>query len=207
MTSLGADLLALALLAASAGPFDNIERITPQQAVKRAEDCNLGRVTIRYEDDLQSDILTIKGATTASEEQLVCLDRATGFGIFVELPPSFQARFDTIREARASAMVKEEARQWLSARGLLNRVPNYVSGTTDDAKFAREVEKICGPKAEGAFQSKYGPHVLDPQWSNRFSMPPKPEEQDVFGCLFNIMSYSDFGVGFIGNEAYSAPKP
>lgn len=193
-------------MSASAGPFGHIERITPQEAVERAGDCHLGPVTMRYEDELQSDILTVN-VTAASEEQLVCLDKATEFGIFVELPPSIQPRFDAIREARASAIVKEDAREWLSAKGLLSRVPKYMAGTTDDAKFTREVEKVCGPQADGAFQSKYGPHVLNPQWSNRFAMPPKHEDEDVFACLFNIMSYVGFSVGFIGNEAYEAPKP
>ena len=207
MIGLAGDLLALTLMSVSTGPFDTMERITPMEAVKRAEDCNLGRVTIRYEDELQSDIVTVTGAKAPSEEQLACLDKATGFGIFVELPPSIQPRFDAIREARASAMVKEGAREWLSAKGLLSRVPKYVPGTTDDAKFTRDVEKVCGPRAEGAFQSKYGPHVLNPQWSSKLAMPPKQEDEEFFACLFNIMSYVGFSVGFIGNEAYEAPKP
>ena len=205
MIVLNGGLLAFALLSASAGPLDHIERITPQEAVKRAEDCHLGRVTMRYEDELQSDILTIN-ATAASEEQLVCLDRATGFGIFVELPPSLQRRFDAIREARASAIAKEDAREWLSAKGLLDRVPKYVAGTTDDVQFTRAVEKVCGPRADGAIQSKYGPHVLNPEWFNKFPMPPKPEDEDVFDCVFNIMTFAGFGVGFVGNEAVEPAK-
>lgn len=193
-------------LSASAGPFGHPELITPQEAVKRAEDCRLGAVTIRYEDELQSDILTVKDVMAASDEQLVCLDRATGFGIFVELPQSIQPRFDAIREARASAIAKEDARQWLSEKGLLDRVPKYVAGTTDDVQFTRAVEKACGPKADGAFQSKYGPHVLSPDWLNKFAMPPKPQDEEVIGCVFHALTLAGFSVGFIGNEAYASPK-
>jgi hypothetical protein len=207
MIGVAADLVALALLSASAGPFDRMERITSQEAVKRAENCHIGAVKIRYDDEQQSDILTVTDAKEANEQQLVCLDEATGFGIFVELPPTLQGRFDAIREARASALAKEDASEWLSARGLLDRVPKYVAGTTDDLQFTRDVEKACGSRAEGAFQSKYGPHVLNPDWFSKFPMPPKSEDEEVLGCVFQTITLAGFRMAFIGNEAFQAPKP
>ena len=197
---------ALFVFAASASsmvvPFESMERVTPEMAVERAAKCDVGPVTIRYEDELQSDILSAPNAASATESQLRCLDNATGFGIFVELPSGAQPRFDAIREARASAMMMVEAREWLSKRGLLDRVPKYVVGTTDDAAFTREVEQLCGPQTKGAFQSQYGPHALSPDWIKNLGLPPKDEDMEAMSCLLNVTTVAGYRVGFIGNEAY-----
>jgi len=202
MTAVGIPSFALAIwLAPASGPFDNLERISPQIAVERATQCGLGPATVRYEDELQSDILTVANVASASDSQLACLDKAAGWGIFVELSPDLQPRFDAIRGARASAMMFEEAREWLSARGLLAQVPKYVPGTTDEAAFTRDVEQLCGPQAKGAFQSQYGFHAMSPEWAQKMGMPPKSEYFDVFACLTNVMTVAGFKVMFIGNEA------
>ena len=203
MTGFLGFLIALTAWAATAAnAFEGLERITAEMAVERAGKCGLGPVTIRYEDELQSDILSVPHAASATENQLRCLDDATGFGIFVELPPTIQPRFDGIREARASVLMKAEARDWLAKRGLLQRVPKYVAGTTDEAAFTREVEHICGPQAKGAFQSRYGPHTLSPEWIKKLGLPPKGEDMEAMSCLLNIMTIAGYQLGFIGNEAY-----
>lgn len=199
-------LLALALSTTSAsGLIDNIERITPETAARRAEQCGLGRVTVRYEEELQAEILTISDAAAASEDQLNCLDKATAWHD-VALPPIVQLRFNAIREARASAFMVDEARKWLSARGLMKRVPKYVKGTSDDASFTRDVEVLCGARARGAFQSEYGFHALNPNWMKSITRPPKPEEEEAFACVLNVTTAAGFQVGFIGNEAYRTAK-
>jgi len=114
------------------------------------------------------------------------------------LPANVQSRFDAIREARWSELFREEARQWLSAHGLLERVPAFVPGVTDETKFTHELEKLCGPKAEGAFQSKYGFHVLSPDWSMN------SENEQTMLCLLNATTFAGFKVGFVGN-AVSEP--
>ncbi len=207
MTSSGSALIAVVLWSTSAsGPFDNIERITPEVAAERAAKCGLGSVTIRYEDELQSHILMVANAAPANESQLACVDKAVGWGVFVELPSNVQPQFDAIREARASAIMLEEARKWLSARGLLERVPKYVQGTTDEAGFTGEVERLCGPRAQGAFQSQYGFHALSPDWVQKMQLPPKPEDEEVFSCLSNVTTVAGFKLGFIGNEAHVTAK-
>lgn len=193
-----------AFVAASAlvGPFEDIERITPEVAAERAAQCGVGTVTFRYEEELQSDILTISGATAATDEQLACVDKAAGWGIFVELSPDLQRRFDAIREARASALAVADARSWLSARGLLDRVPKYVEGSTDDAVFVQQVEQLCGPKAKGAFKFQYGRYVLNPEWADKMGMPPKSEDSDALTCLSHVTTIAGFKFWIIGNEAY-----
>jgi len=195
-------LIALAALASPMGGFQSMGRITAEMAVERVAKCGLGSATIRYEDELQSDILSLPEAASATESQLSCLDSATGFGIFVELPPSLQPRFAAIREARASSIVRAEARKWLLKRGLLERVPRYVPGTTDEAAFTRAIEHLCGPRAKGAFQSQYGRHTLSPEWMKALRLPSKDENIDALSCLLNVTAVAGFSIGFIGNEAY-----
>jgi hypothetical protein len=162
----------------------------------------LGPATIRFEDELQSDILSLPDAASATESQLSCLDSAVGFGIFVKLPAPLQPRFDAIREARASEMMRANAREWLSKRGLLARLPKYVHGATDDAAFAWEAENLCGQKAKGAFQSQYGPHAFNPDWIENLGLSPQGEGMEAMSCLLNVTIAAGFRIGFIGNEAY-----
>ena len=171
-------------------------------AVERAAKCGLGPVTVRYEDELHSDILSVPHAASVTDAQLSCLDNATGFGIFVQLPSSVQPRFDAIREERATVKMRAEASEWLAKRGLLKRVPKYVAGTTNETAFTREVEKLCGPQAKGAFQSQYGPHALSPEWIEKIGLPPKDEAIDAMSCLLHVTTVARYQVGFIGNEAY-----
>ena len=99
-------------------------------------------------------------------------------------------------------MIKAEAREWLSKRGLLDRVPKYVAGTTDDAAFTNAVELLCGPRTKGAFQSQYGSHALSPEWIKALGLPLKNEDMEAMSCLLNVTTVAGYSVGFIGNEAY-----
>ena len=203
MTGSISSFIALAAWATTAGGSpEGMKRITSVMAVERAAKCGLGPVTVRYEDELQSDILSVPHAASATEAQLSCLDNATGFGIFVELPSSVQPRFDAIREARASAKMRVEARDWLAKRGLVERVPRYGAGRTDEAAFTREVEQLCGPQAKGAFRSPYGPHVLSPVWIGKVGLPSKDGDMDAMSCVLNVATVAGYQLGFIGNEAY-----
>jgi len=197
-------LAALALSSSSVGaPVESSGDVTPEAAVERATKCGFDPVTIRYEDELQSHVLTVATARTATDSQLACLDRSVSWGYFVELAPDVQPRFDAIRGARASAIMAQQARNWLAERKLLSRVPNYAPGATDEAAFTREVETLCGPKATGAFQSQYGFHTLNPDWIKKVGLSVKVEDTDVLSCLMNVTTLAGFEVGFIGNEAYA----
>ncbi|QAY78490.1 hypothetical protein [Sphingosinicella sp. BN140058] len=195
----------LVTLSALAFPVDgsapNIERITAEMAVQGAGKCGFGPATIRYEDEHETEIFSVPRPASATDAELSCLDSATGFGILVELPAALQPRFDAIREARASAMMKEEAHDWLSMRGLLGRVPDYVPGKTDPAAFTRASEHLCGPQAAGAFQSRYGPSALSPEWAMTHAMPTKEGASDALSCLLNGASAAGFSIVLIGNEA------
>lgn len=195
----------LGLLATSSA-LPAIERITPVEAAKRVSQCGLGPVTTRYDSDLQEEILVAASAQSATDVQLACAYRVVGFYYTLHLPPNIQRRFDQILDAAADALARAEAREWLSARGLLNRVPKYKAGVTDDGAFTRQVEALCGPQAKGAFQSKYGFHILSPDWNRQLGLLPKRKDMETWSCLMHATALAGFTVGFIGNAALAPPE-
>jgi hypothetical protein len=178
------------------------EQITPEVAAERISQCGLGTVTIRYDEVLQSEVLTAAEATSVSDEQLACADKAASY-YCLELPPAVQPRYDAIRGARLSAFFLKEAQAWLSARGLLERVPRYEAGVSNDDDFSRQLERLCGPRANGALQSEYGFHAISPDWMQR-NIEPSKEGAEVLTCLMNVARVAGFDIGFIGNMAASS---
>lgn len=168
-----------------------------QIALERAAKCGVHSATSRYEEELQSDIITVRYSKQPSWSQLACLDKAVGFGIFVELAPTVQPRFDAIREARATKILTRVSKEWLAARGLLAKVPRYKAGVTDDASFTRALEQLCGSRAKGAFQSEYGFDALSPEWVK--SRDILDGDKDVFACLGHGATVAGFKFGIIGN--------
>lgn len=191
----------LLALAPPSSAFPVVERITAQEAATRVSQCGLGPVTTRHDPDLEEDVLVASSALSATDEQLACAYKVVGFYYTLELPAKVQSRFDAILGAKAEVSLKAQAREWLSSRGLLNRVPKYQKGVTDDGAFTRQVEALCGPKAKGAFQSKYGFHALSPDWAVRQLNPPDRGDE-VLSCLLYVTTDAGFDVAFIGNEYY-----
>jgi hypothetical protein len=182
-------------------PETPFEQVTPQVAAERVSQCGLGTVTISYDELLQSDVLTSAGATSVSVEQLACADRAVSY-YQLELPPALQPRYDAIRAARLAAHARVEARAWLAERGMLERLPRYEAGVTDEGAFTRQLERLCGPRAEGAFQSEYGFHAISPDWARR-TFEPFEDGAEALTCLMKAAFAAGFEIGFVGNEAAS----
>src|SRR5260221_3336947 len=176
------------------GPF---ERITAQEAAKRVAQCGLGPVTTRHDKDLDEDLLIATNTKSATDEQLACAEKAVSY-YTLELTPTVQPHYDALREARFDAWFKDEARAWLSARGLLNRVPKYQQGVTDDGVFTRQVEGLCGPQTNGAFQSKYGFHALRPEWIRQLGVPTNRQAIETMSCLTSATRVAGFKGHFIG---------
>lgn len=191
-----AHVITIALAQMSALLLDAYPSITPQVAAKRVADCGVGAVTVRADTDLGADVLVVEGSEPVSDQQLACINKAASF-YDVELPSSAQPRFDAIRDAVSAALMASEARKWLKAHGLLNRLPKYEPGVTDDAEFGRKVEKLCS--AEGALQSQYGPHTLSPAWTTQ-RVGDAQREEGTLKCLLSVTWASGYKMGFIGNE-------
>lgn len=195
----------LLFMAAQASTPFGVERITAQEAAKRFAQCGLGPATIRWNDPDSGgeDILVAMDVKSASDEQLRCADKAVSY-YTLELPPEIENRFLTLQQDRLAAVFRAQARAWLAVHKLLDRVPSYKRGVTDDATFTRHVESLCGPRTKGAFQSAYGFHVLSPDWVKR-ELPVSKRSAEAFECLTNVTTAAGFEFGLIGNE-YQKPK-
>ncbi|WP_168453895.1 hypothetical protein [Sphingopyxis microcysteis] len=172
---------------------------SPQAAAEQITQCGAGAVDIRYDDLLQSYVLTVRDAT---EAQLRCVETAAGYHE-VELQPELQKAFDEIRAAKYSAVYQDHAVAWLSSRGLLDKVPKFRAGVTDVMAFSGKMEMFCGPAAKGALQSEYGPRTISPEWLRKIPLPPRAEDDEAISCLMATASVAGFELSFIGNEAFA----
>lgn len=194
--------------ASFADPLENPGVTSPEIASRNIVQCGAEAVEVRYDDlDDLDDLDGFSPAPTlvvhgASEEQLPCISTAVGF-YDVELPPALQKGFDAIRLAQYMTAYRKRAAAALSAQGLLDKVPKFRAGETDEAAFSRQLEAICGPTTQGALQSSYGPHVISPEWFSRIPLPPSPEDDAAISCLIAASAIADFELGFVGNEAIS----
>ncbi|HUD29811.1 MAG TPA: hypothetical protein VMQ93_13135 [Novosphingobium sp.] len=170
--------------------------ITPQVAAKRVAECGVDTVTVKSDAELDTDVLVVGVLDSVSNQTLTCIDKAASF-YDVELPSPAQSRFNAIREARSAVLVASKARKWLKAHDLLDELPKYEAGVTDDVLFGREVEKLCG--ADRALQSGYGPHTLNPEWVMQ-DITDGPSEDGPMACLLNVTWATGFKINFIGNE-------
>lgn len=175
------------------------ERVSPKAAAERVSRCGLGPVTIRYDDLLQSEVLSAPQATVATDEQLGCADKAVSY-YDLELPSPVQPRYEAMRAKRAALLSRSEAKQWLAEQGLSERLPTFEKGVTDENAFSRSAEEVCGPRAKGAFDSAYGPHVLSPHWIER-ELGSGNFDSKAFRCLVSVAQAAGYDVGLVGNEA------
>ncbi|SDE67130.1 hypothetical protein SAMN05216557_10199 [Sphingomonas carotinifaciens] len=153
-------------------------------------------MSVRSDADLDADILVVAKADHVTEQQLACAEKAANY-YDVELTSSLQPRFEALREARMAAVMVSRARDWLRKHDLLDRLPDYRPGLTDDAAFARKIETLCD--AQGALESADGPRLLNTQWAMQHMTPPDMKTGPM-ECLFNATAAAGFDVGFIGNR-------
>ncbi len=188
-------LAALLVAQATSPMLGAYDQITPKVAAARIVRCGVGPVTVRSNEAIEEDVLVVVAKGTITDEQIACIATAASF-YDVELPRDAQARLDAITKAKSAELVKAEGRRWLTTHHLLEKLPQYEAGVTDDDSFARSVEEICG--ARGALHSQFGVHALNPAWANQQQGPP--EEDGPFACVINAALASGFEFAFIGNE-------
>lgn len=102
------------------------------------------------------------------------------------------------QDAEILAAERAQARSWLAERKLLDRVPAYVRGTSDDGATARRFEKLCGRHAHGAFDRR-DVHVFSEKWLTRKFDPTEPQQLEAFTCLLSVAQFTGFEIGFVGN--------
>lgn len=143
-------------------------------------------------------MVEVTGVSTASDLQFRCVAQQSLAGLtFVEFPEVLNARYQRVYYALDDAASRIKARVWLSRRGLLDKVPIYRKGATDDLEFSRNLESVCGPSAAGTIQVKHEFVVL------KFGLNSDTKiDQSTIECVMNVGWATGLRVGFIGNEYY-----
>jgi hypothetical protein len=181
----------------------------PEVATKRVKACGFTSVRSVFDPTLQEDVIEVRDVASATPGQLACAAAASlASSYYLTFPEAIQQAYQIVYYGMSHERDVEHARAWLQARGLLARLPSYDPERSDDLAFARSLEALCGPKAEGTFRLigpgmvTFRPGVLGTVAKDGFTEGRLDEE--TLWCLTNAATASGFFLGFVGNEAYSA---
>jgi hypothetical protein len=192
-------LLMTAIDDARGSPTDALPvLVKPEVAVARVATCGLGTAKAAFDAVMQEEVVSITGVASASDEQLECVARAsldTFYYVTVPRPieDAYRSRYFDLSRERGLQL----AREWLQQRGLLERLPAYNQQKSDEPAFIRQLETLCGPKAEGAVKSLGGMGTF-----NLDVLASRPLDEETHWCLVNAAIASGYPFGFIGNEQY-----
>ena len=174
----------------------------PEAAVAQVRACGFTDVSTRFDETLQEDVVDVAAVVSASDEQLLCVARASlETHYYVLFPSPLGQAYGSIYWRLSEERGREDARAWLKERGLLDRVPQYKPSESDDAKFVRTLESICGEKAIGALQPLNGMATIRPG-----TLESGKVDDETLTCLLNVAAASGYHLGFIGNEMTESPR-
>ncbi|HEY0313772.1 MAG TPA: hypothetical protein VGC56_14930 [Allosphingosinicella sp.] len=196
-------LIAVAAVAPAAPREDPARPVDPAAAAAQVATCGFKSARPRFDHDVAEDVIEVPDVTSASEAQLRCAALASlGTSYFVVFPPAVEQGYLPLYQRLSDEQEKAAARIWLAKRGLLARLPIYDTAATDEASFARALERLCGRKAAGALQPMHGMATFSPgaMWTltKRGSSKGKLDDE-TFRCLVNASTASGYPIGFIGN--------
>ena len=158
-------------------------------------------ISIRYENDLQSEVVKLSRPAAVSEAHFECIYEAAR-GAFVEFDDQkIKSAYAAFEEKAAKSWMRKESISWLKAHGKYENVPVLFLGQ-DPRMWARAVEAFCGLREGEAIEFPRSEFMTLKR--SFLSMPPRPE----LDCLMNVIWLSDFSAsgvsfGFIGNEAFA----
>jgi hypothetical protein len=118
---------------------------THEQTMEAIVACGVPAVNIHisYEDDLQSDVVSISNLGGSDEARFRCLRQAVHPSYVLEIEDEDQRiAFHSFSEREDRTRWRAEAIEWLRQYGMMDRVPQYdpVRGVEE---FARELEAAC----------------------------------------------------------------
>ncbi|MBX9858928.1 MAG: hypothetical protein K2Y20_04965 [Sphingomonas sp.] len=170
--------------------------------------CGISRskISIRYEDELQSDEITISDLGTVSDGKLRCLKSTVHpFYILTIQNEKQRGEFYEFSEREDRPKRLADAREWLRSRGLLEQVPTF-DPKQGIAAFAAELEGACGLRPGSALMM-HGSSALTvrPEFILSKSFTTLGESLYCLTQMFAASNAADNGVRFvfIGNEAVS----
>ena len=177
-----------------------------EQTIEAIAKCDIPRrhVSIKYEDYLQSDEVTISDLGALNDEKLRCLRAAVHPFYILTIGDQVQqtAFYDFARrEDRPRELA--EAREWVRSKGRLANLPSYDS-TQKLEIFAVALESACGLKQGNALMEN-GPSslIVRPDFLIGRSFEKSAVAVECLTKMFAASDATEHGIrlGFIGNEA------
>lgn len=160
-------------------------RVWPGLAAERVKACGFSNVTLAYERKLQAYVVVVSAAQAPLDDQLRCAAKASlDTDYTIDFPAAFSDRYERIYWPIAEEAGRQQARAWLAKRGL--KLPPYPKGG-DQLAYARKLERMCGPRAKGAFVIEDGAVTLR---SGTEQLDPA-----TFNCLANALWASGLPTG------------
>ena len=198
MTMIGVTLAFLAVGSPS-GPTDQMLAVVkPEVAIERVRRCGFTDVRVRFDGELQENVVEVANVSSATDSQLRCTADASFATIYyVMFPEPIMSVYWKIYGQKEAARNKLAATDWLRRRNLLSRLPRFDPKDSDRWKFVHQIERLCGMREGEAFEEKYGTIAIRP---GRLLADIRSDE--TFMCLMYASAASGSPFGFIGNEAY-----
>jgi hypothetical protein len=183
-----------------------------EQTVEAIAACgvNPANVRITYEEELESDLVTLSDLGGTDEVRFACLRRSVHPFYILEITPADQrSAYFAYADRESSREWRAEAIAWLEAKQLSDRVPRYDPATGVEA-FARAVEAACSVSSQTVLEA-FGPTGLTFRQSY-IEGSLGAGSDDSFTCVTNMIAASnaeEHGVrlAFVGNEAVGDGPP
>ena len=132
-----------------------------EQTIEAIHQCGVARSSIRiaYQDYLQSDEVTISDIGAVSDEKLRCVRKAVHpFYILTLAKSEQQSAFYELAGKDDRPVYRQQAREWVQAKGWTDRIPVFDEGEGIEA-FARALEGACDINAGRAIVANGGPEL------------------------------------------------
>lgn len=174
--------------------------MSPDDALAQLRLCGLQQVEATHADDFQDYVIEVRDAN-ATDVQMECAARISlDSAYWLDVPEAARKTYFAHYNRLSRERNRESARARLAEQGLLDRLPDYVAGVTDDAAFALELEALCGDAAKGALKSGYGPHAISPAWTAAGDYSEFQASGEAGICLLTFAAAAGFDLYLIGNE-------
>ncbi len=182
-----------------------------EQTIEAIAKCDIPRsnISIKYEDYLRSDEVTISDLGKVDDAKLRCLKAAVHpFYILTLAEPAQQAAFYEFARREDRPAEKAAALEWARSRKLIDKVPNYIRDESLQS-FGNRLETACGIQPGSTLEVFNGDFLTirrDVILGGDFKKLSGKTE-----CLMNVFTASDaqeHGIrfGFVGNEAFVEEK-
>ncbi|HEY0013406.1 MAG TPA: hypothetical protein VGB79_11225 [Allosphingosinicella sp.] len=186
---------ALGLQAPPAAAVRNLQERLAQCGV------DAGRVAVRHERALQSEVVFIAGAGVPPDATLACVAAASAdTGVLTRFDdPDADTRYGDAWAAVVARRARDMARRWLAERGRLEALPAFDPQQQTLAEFGARLEAFCGTAAGTGLRVEAGILTLA---GPKNGVPRLGDAQR--DCIVNAASAAGVGFGFLVYEAASA---